>query len=143
MKPTWEGFDTMLEFEFHMIFKQIVLIIFQQLNGGWTYKLRKTNHTRNEQVLLRNLQYIHHHNIWSYNSLHRKEFKFMIYEFESPKWMWLYLTKYLTHGLSINIEVQQINSLMSNNSINKCKIVNSVQLSVVGRKNAPPHVAMH
>ena len=35
-----------------------VLIILQQLNGGWTYKLRKTNHTGNEQVLLKNLQYI-------------------------------------------------------------------------------------
>ena len=35
-------------------------------------------------------------------------------EFESIHWMWLYLTDHLTHGVSINIRVQHINSHMSN-----------------------------
>ena len=45
-------------------------------------------------------------NIWCYNSLHRKEFECMGYEFESPKWILMYLTKSLTHGPLINIRVQ-------------------------------------
>ena len=45
-------------------------------------------------------------NIWCYNSLHRKEFECMGYEFESPKWIWMYLTKSLTHNLSIDIGLQ-------------------------------------
>ena len=115
----------------------------QQLEGEWTYKLRKTNHTRNRKVLLRNLQYIHHSNIQCYNSLHRKEFKCMSNEFKSSKWIWLYLSESLTQGLLINIRVQIDNSLMTNNSNNQWQLVNSVQLSVVGKKSAPPHPTMH
>ena len=49
---------------------------------------------------------IHNNNIRCYSSLHRKEFECMGYEYESTKWIWLYLSESLTHGLSINIEVQ-------------------------------------
>ena len=58
-------------------------------------------------------------NIWCYNSLHRKEFECMGYEFESSKWIRLYLTESLTQGLPINIRVQIGNSLMTNNSNNQ------------------------
>ena len=67
----------------------------------------------------------------------------MGYEFESSKWTWLYLIEYLTQGLPINIVVQIDNSLMTNNSNNQWKLINLVQLSVVGRKSAPPHATMH
>ena len=91
------------------------MIMLQQLNGELTYKLSKTNHTRNRQVLLRNLQYIHHNNIRCYNVVYIGRIR-MCNEFESSKWIRLYLTESLTQGLPINIRVQIGNSPMTNNS---------------------------
>ena len=102
-----------------MIFKQRVLIMLQQLNGEIKYKSNKTNHTRNGQVLLRNLQYIHHNNIWCTIYYKQVDFECMSNEFESSKWIRLYLTKSLTQGLPINIRVQIDNSPMPNNSNKK------------------------
>ena len=39
-----------------------------------------------------------------------KEFESIRDGFESIHWIWLYLTNHLTHSVSINIRVQQINS---------------------------------